>query len=437
MARGLIPSLLICLLGLSGVTRSTAQNDVPPNIVLIISDDQAWGDYSFMGHPQIKTPRLDRLAGESLLFTRGYVPASLCCPSLASIITGLQPHQHKITSNDPPVPDGMSRGAFYKTPDFQKGREVMTRHLEAVGTLPKWLATRGYVSLQTGKWWQGHYLRGGFTDGMTMGRRHGDDGLVIGRKTMQPIFDFVEAAQRDKKPFFIWYAPFLPHAPHTPPDRLLQKYKALTESEAVARYWGNVEWFDETTGQLLDFIDAKGLTDNTIVVYVADNGWVQNPNLANRFAPRSKQSPYDGGLRTPIMIRWPARVKPAKSDRLASSLDIAPTLLKAAGLKVDPKLSGVDLLDADAVSARKSIYGACYTHDAINLNNPAENLRWRWVINGSLKLIDPAPWNEPDGKPELYDLSADPHEEHDMAADQPGEVARLKALLDAWWTPEL
>src|SRR5436309_11049987 len=79
----------------------------PPNIVLIISDDQAWTDFSFMGHPHIQTPNLDRLARESLTFTRGYVPSSLCCPSLASIISGLYPHQHKITSNDPTAPKGM------------------------------------------------------------------------------------------------------------------------------------------------------------------------------------------------------------------------------------------------------------------------------------------------------------------------------------------
>src|SRR6187549_2333256 len=79
----------------------------PPNIVLIISDDQGWADFSFMGHPHIQTPSLDRLSRESLTFTRGYVPSSLCCPSLASIITGLYPHQHKITSNDPIAPKGM------------------------------------------------------------------------------------------------------------------------------------------------------------------------------------------------------------------------------------------------------------------------------------------------------------------------------------------
>src|ERR1700689_5264533 len=98
-----------------------------PNVVLIVADDHAWTDYSFMGHGQIRTPHIDRLAGEGLAFTHGYVPSSLCCPSLASLITGLYPHQHKITSNDPPVPAGLAPGKFHGSPEFTAGREVMSQ----------------------------------------------------------------------------------------------------------------------------------------------------------------------------------------------------------------------------------------------------------------------------------------------------------------------
>src|SRR5581483_4774060 len=109
----------------------------PPNVVLIVSDDQAWTDYSFMGHPHVRTPHLDRLASQSLVFRRGYVPSSLCCPSLASLITGQYPHQHKITSNDPPIPPGMKPAQFQRSEAFRDGREVMCRHLDAVPTLPR------------------------------------------------------------------------------------------------------------------------------------------------------------------------------------------------------------------------------------------------------------------------------------------------------------
>jgi uncharacterized sulfatase len=222
--------LITCALLLPGI-RGAA---MPPNIVLIIADDQAWTDYSFMGHSHIRTPNLDRLANQSLTFTHGYVPTSLCCPSLASIITGLYPHQHKITSNDPPIPPGMGQREFMRSSAFATGREVMNQHLESVPTLPRLLAQKGYLSLETGKWWQGHFRRGGFTHGMTRGQRHGDEGLKIGRETMQPIHDFMAEATRQQKPFFIWYAPMMPHEPHTPPERLLVKYKDLTPSLPVA-----------------------------------------------------------------------------------------------------------------------------------------------------------------------------------------------------------
>lgn len=400
---------------------------------MIISDDHAWTDYGFMGHAQIKTPHLDKLAAQSLTFRRGYVPSSLCCPSLATILTGRYPHEHRITSNDPPPTKGDPTGVQrLKDPAFAAGRERMNQHMDAAPSLPRLLGARGYVSLQTGKWWQGDFKRGGFTEGMTKGQRHGDAGLDIGRKTMQPIFDFIGRAKSEQKPFLIWYAPLLPHDPHTPPERLLAKYKDKTPSLHVAKYWAMVEWFDETCGQLLSHLDEQGVAENTIVVYVADNGWIQNPD-APRYAPRSKQSQYDGGLRTPIMVRWPAKVKQSQPDAPASSVDIAPTLLRACGVEPPREMSGLNLLDPAAVAARDTVFGACFTHNAVDLDVPARSLRWRWCIQKNLKLIVPGP-NEPDAPVELYDLAADPHEKQNLAATRADSLPALRARLDAWWS---
>ncbi|MEX0675507.1 MAG: sulfatase [Pirellulales bacterium] len=405
-----------------------------PNIVMIISDDQAWTDYSFMGHPRVETPRIDALARQSLTFRRGYVPSSLCCPSLASIITGLYPHQHKITSNDPPLPAGVALRGFQKSPAFAQGREVMNRHLEAVPTLPRMLGKLGYRSFQSGKWWQGNYARGGFTHGMTQGQRHGDAGLEIGRRSMQPIYDFIDESRRAGQPFFVWYAPMMPHDPHTPPERLFEKYKRVAPSEHVARYWAMVEWFDETVGSLVDYLDERKLAADTIVVYVADNGWIQNVD-APRYAPKSKQSPYDGGLRTPIMIRWPGKVEPRMRDDLALSIDIVPTLLAALGEKPSAAMQGINLLDESAARSRNAIYGECFTHSANDLDHPAANLRWRWLIDGHWKLIVPDPKNEPGEKVELYNLAEDPHEEKNLAHEHPDRAAKLQAMLDRCWKP--
>jgi arylsulfatase A-like enzyme len=408
--------------------------DAPPNIVMIISDDHLWSDYSFMGHKTIQTPNLDRLASESLTFRRGYVTSSLCCPSLATIITGLYPHQHKVTSNDPPIPAGVAKKGFQNSKEFEAGREVMSKHLEDAGTLPKMLAQKGYLSLQTGKWWQKHYSRGGFTRGMTEGGRHGDKGLDIGRKTMQPIYDFISEAKQQQKPFFVWYAPLMPHDPHTPPQRLLDKYKDKAPSEHVAKYWAMVDWFDETCGELVKHIDDNGMKENTIFVYVSDNGWITNPKTG-RYADKSKQSQYDGGLRSPIMIRWPGKVQPKMSDELAQSIDLAPTLLKAVGLEPTKAMPGINLLDDSAVNARKTIYGECFTHNFVDLNVPASSLRWRWVVDGYDKLIVPHKANQPDDVVELYDLKADPTEEKNLAAENADMVKALSAKLDAWWKP--
>ncbi|MBW3542516.1 MAG: sulfatase [Planctomycetes bacterium] len=406
---------------------TAAAAEGPPNVVLIISDDQRWTDFGFMGHDVIRTPRLDRLAAESAVFPRGYVPSSLCRPSLATMISGLYPHQHQITGNDPPP--GTDRAA-------------MLKHIRRIPTLPRLLGEAGYLSHQSGKWWEGSYELGGFTHGMThgdpkRGGRHGDEGLAIGRKGLAPIFDFIEEC--GEKPFFIWYAPFLPHTPHRPPERLLEKYRAPDRPIELARYYAMCEWFDETCGQLLDHLEEKNLAENTLVAFVTDNGWIQKTpqtklpeGWRNPFAPKSKRSPYDGGIRTPIMLRWPGQIRPGRYDALASSIDLAPTILAAAGLEAPKEMRGIDLLkviEAGGKSERDALFGGIYEHDVVDIDRPAAGLLYRWCIAGDWKLIVPA-----DGSaPEVYNLAADPHEERDLAAEKPEVLARLQGRLDAWW----
>lgn len=411
--RNLLFLALFCLPGLLAVA-------APPNIVLIISDDQAWNDYGFMGHEHIQTPHLDQLAAEGFTYTRGYVPASLCRASLMTLATGLYPHQHKITGNDPPKGTDRNR---------------MLAHIDAAETVADLLGTHGYRSHQSGKWWEGHYSRGGFTDGMThgdvsKGGRHGDVGLEIGRKGLDPIEKFLD--ETGETPFFLWYAPFLPHTPHNPPDRLLQKYQAEGRSEFVAKYWAMCDWFDETCGQLLGLLETRGLTENTLVVYVTDNGWIQNEDKGG-FAPRSKRSPYDGGLRTPVILKWPGKIAPGRDETtLVSSVDLVPTILQAAGITPPATLPGISLLDGPPTK-RHQIFGDIYSHDAVDINVPATSLENRWTIDGEWKLILP----HGDGiAPELYHITEDPYEQNDLASAQPDRVRSLTADIEAWWSPK-
>jgi uncharacterized sulfatase len=313
--------IISLLLIFGGAFGSSAKKS--PNVLYIISDDQAWTDYGFMGHPQIKTPRLDKLAKESVLFERGYVPTALCRPSLVTLINGQYTHKHGVTGNDPspknyPPKDGEN---------YNDKRAQLISYLDRFETLPNLLAEKGYLSHQSGKWWEGNFKHGGFTHGMTRGfpqpgGRHGDDGLKIGRDGLKPIEDFVDHSMKENKPFFLWYGVFLPHTPHNPPERLLNPYKELGLPISIAKYYAMCTWFDETCGQLIDILEKRNLRDDTIIVYVTDNGWIQNPEK-NGYAPRSKQTPYEGGIRTPIMFSWPnGGLKNGKRKDVVSSIDL-------------------------------------------------------------------------------------------------------------------
>jgi uncharacterized sulfatase len=262
----------------------------------------------------------------------------------------------------------------------------------------------------------------------TRGGRHGDEGLKIGRQGIKPITDFLDS--RRERPFFIWYAPMLPHQPHNPPMRLLDKYKDKTESLHMAKYWAMVEWFDETCGQVLAELDKRQLRENTLVVYLADNGWRQNLDKPG-FDEWSKRSRFDGGLRTPVMLRWPGHIKPRRDEAtLVSSIDLAPTILSACGAKVVAEMPGVSLVDSSAAAKRNAVFGAIFEHDIPDIDRASPGLQHRWCIDDRWKLIV-----SKSGEEELFDVLADPHEQENAIATNVGIATRLRKKLDSCWTP--
>jgi uncharacterized sulfatase len=425
---------------------ASAADAKPPNIVLILSDDQSYTDYGFMGHPYIETPHLDKLASESALFRRGYVPTALCRPALMTLATGLYSHQNGITGNDPA---GTPENKAHAEKSGKTAKELLISNIDKTGTIAKWLGEKGYVSHQSGKWWEGSYQRGGFTEGMTrgypeQGGRHGDDGLTIGRNGMEPIFDFIDRSVADEKLFIVWYAPFLPHTPHNPPERLLDKYLARGVQERIAKYYAMCEWLDETCGQLMQKLDDTGVTENTLVIYVTDNGWIQTET--GSYAERSKRSPYEGGTRNPIMFRWPGTIPAADRPELWSSIDIVPTILAAAAAEGPHDFPGLNLLPqlktGEAIE-RSSLFGESFAHDIADIENPAASLLYRWVIQDHDKLLltyDGAPgkmkYPPKGGEPQLFDLKNDPDETTNLAAKNPDRVKKLTALLNDWYVPE-
>ena len=397
-------------------------DEAPPNVVMIVGDDMGWADYGFMGHDVVKTPNLDRLASEGTLFVNGYTPTSLCRASLATLLTGLYASQHRICCNDPP-----------------KGvdRSLMLPFLHDAPTIPRLLKDQGYRSFQSGKFWEGHFSNGGFTEGMTTKGRHGDDGLVIGRKTMQPIYDFIQSC--GKTPFFVWYAPMLPHEPHDPPDRILKKYLIEGRDVRKAKYWAMCEWFDETCGDLVNWLDSHGYRENTLIVYVVDNGWIQTNGpvrSGEQFLTRSKNTPYEDGVRTPVILRRPGSIPAARRADLVSTIDIAPTILAACKATCPQPLPGINLLTVARENqpvTRRDVFGEIYFHDCVELGQPQLSVTYRWVRHDDWKLIVPT---KADVAKELYHVADDPHEKQDLAAQNADRVAELSKLIDQRWDPK-
>ncbi len=173
MCRKMMGSLFLAI----AIAATSHAADKPPNVVLILSDDQSWTDYGFMGHDVIRTPNLDELAKKSVLYPRAYVPTPLCRPSLMSLSTGHYAKDHRITGNDP-SPQIIDKNA----PEYVGLAKELITNIDRFDTLPEILVRNGYLAHQSGKWWEGNHTRGGFTHGMTegspgRGARHGDKGV--------------------------------------------------------------------------------------------------------------------------------------------------------------------------------------------------------------------------------------------------------------------
>jgi len=352
----------------------------------------------------------------------------VCSPSLASLLTGKLPHEHGITGND--LSGERSKAGH---------RELLRKQLLGNSViLPKAVTEAGYLTFQTGKIWNATYDQVGFTHGMTdTAGRHGDAGLKIGRKGMKPIYDFIETAQKKEKPFFIWHAPFLPHTPHNPPAKIFAKYKGKGPTAKAEKYYAMVDWFDQTCGELDAYLEKNGLKENTVILYLADNGWNASEGTSGG---RAKLSPYEIGIRTPMFVRWPAKVKPLRDDEtLAHITDFTTTILDITKSKAPADLKGLNLLDLQAMKKRNTIFVESYTHDIDDLDAPEKSLIANVVIDGWWKLITPGTtkpvrsFASAPSQPELFNLKADPLEKNNVAAENPDIVKHLSSLQKENW----
>jgi uncharacterized sulfatase len=389
----------------------------------VIADDHGWPDSGFMGSPLVRTPNLDRLAAEGTVFRNGYATASICRPAMRSLLTGLHPVQWSARL------ERLARGGRAPPP-----AEAIT----AFQTLPALLAARGYASFQGGKFWEGSYALAGFDAGMV---RHGDgysdsgEGRLLGRETLAPVTSFLDA--HAGRPFFLWFAPMLPHVPHDAPEEYVRLYRDRGLSRAAVAYYANVTRFDAVVGELRAELERRELLGSTLLVYLSDNGWDQPPDREPsdpRFdGPRGKRTLYDLGFRTPIALRWPGHVPAgAVRDELVSTVDLFPTLLDYAGVPAPPGLPGRSLrplLEGRGGPVRESVIERMTETRGgagVDPSEPRRQAGW-FVRRGRWRYL----WYEGGGE-ELYDVVADPREERDLAREHPALARRLRRESQVW-----
>ena len=316
------------------------------------------------------------------------------------------------------------------------------------------------MSWQGGKWWEDTYENGHFNEGMSDGWNmalFGKDGFfaeLMGgagndllRRTMAPLYDFVD--RHAKRPLFLWFAPQLPHTPFDAPYTYAKLYRHKPLSESAKLYYANISWWDHGLGQVMDFFESRGLLDDTLFVYVGDNGWEQDaqveykrPNsnvrtdaLYANGGLKGKSGLYDLSFRTPMIFHWPGRVRQGfNATSLVSSLDLLPTLLDIVGLPTPPDLPGRSLAplllearDATEYVERQELVGYVDTRRAARdpMGQPAEGFYVRTPRWHFLRYRD-------SGERALYDMSVDPRSGRDVAAQHPELVARFTRRIEDW-----
>ncbi len=403
--------------------------DERPNIVLIIGDDHGWPYYGFMGSELVRTPRLDRLAEGGTLFLNAYNTASLCRPSLRSILTGLYPHQFELHAG--------RLGRQNRKLTGSRGQPV-----ERMETLPRVLARAGYATFQAGKLWDGTHQQSGFTDGMTgtpavasNAYRRNAAGLELGRKTLDPAFSWLRS-NRDG-PFFLWFGLQLPHVPHNAPAKFAAPYEGRGLSKGAVAYFANCSWEDDVVRRLLAFLDDEGLRENTLVVYLSDNGWEQPRSgpIARGGGRQGKNSMHEMGFRTPLIFSWPDHVRAGRRiDDPVSTVDLYPTLLGLAGVTVPGGRNGIDLgptLEGRTQPARTKMIGAQFT-----LADSRQRPAYKDFIGDAYYVRDGdwyyILWGGTRNGHVLFNKRDDPNEQTDVAHLHPERALAYREDVMSW-----
>jgi arylsulfatase A-like enzyme len=421
-----------------------------PNVIVIITDDQGYGDLSYHGNPVVKTPHVDQLAAQSVRLTNFHV-APMCTPTRGQLLTGI---------------DCLRNGAM----NVSSGRTLLRREFP---TLANVLQSAGYATGQFGKWhlgdnypyrpqdrgfdeciwypsshigsipdvWQNDYFDDTYWHRGQRQRYEGYTTDVLFREAMSWMKLQRQTDQR--KPLFVYLATAAAHGPLYVPDKYrdavrprlkaaLDKLPPLNpnEQEQLVRYLAMIENIDENVGRLEGFLAAEQMHDDTIVIFMTDNGSTWGPRYFNAGMRGGKATLWEGGHRVPCFIRWPkGKLGSARDEAALTQVqDLLPTLAGLCGIR-PPKTDGLSLApllcgEAQPLPDRMLVINYSrmptvgHEKDVIPTKEGAAVLWTRW------RLIEDK---------SLYDLAADPVQQQDVAANHPEVVQKMRAHLEAWW----
>lgn len=440
--RNLACLLLACLASLA------AADPARPNIILFLVDDMGWDDPGFMGNPYHETPQMDRLAAEGVTFTNAYAASPNCKPSRASLLTGLYPPHHGIYDALPPNDGPLNEQRLIPPPThfrLQPGESTLASQLHELG----------YRSALVGKWDLGDKLTapdrlgfdtniGGFRGGMLASGMFSPyhlpnlnqdaPGEYITDRLTQEAVRFIDA--NAGTPFFLMLAHYAVHVPLEAPRNTVQHFrdKAKPDPAYNATYAAMLKHVDDSLAAIRQALDRHGLDRDTIIILASDNGPF-TPMPIPRALRGNKGTLLEGGIRTPLVIHWPAGIPTARREAMpASGVDILPTVLDALG---HPEAAaGVDGTSLLPCLQHKQCNNAraLFWHFPAYLSDPtAEDgffqMRPQSAIRqGPWKLIE----DLETGHVQLYNLEQDAAETHDLAAAQPDTAAALRQSLDQW-----
>ncbi|MBI4904754.1 MAG: sulfatase [Acidobacteria bacterium] len=404
-----------------------AQGAGKPNVIVIVTDDHGYADVSCYDHPaEVKTPNIDRIAARGVRFTQGYASAYVCAPTRAGIMTGRY----------------QQRYGFYTAADSRVGLP------KTEITLADLMKKAGYRTGAFGKWHLGiepayHPLRRGFDEFYGFLGHGAHDYFNLNRDEDYPhqsiwrndkVIDdrgyLTDNLGREAVgfigrnaggPFFLYLAFNAVHVPMQAPEDVVRKYDTGKKNRDI--YLAMLEREDAAVGQVLDELEKRGLEKNTLIFFLSDNGGARANSANNGKLRDFKQSVYEGGIRVPFLLSWPARLPQDKVvEEPVICFDILPTVCAATGVAVpqDRPIDGVNLLPLLDGKAKGPVHEALFW-DGYEGKRAVRTGRWKLVDNN--------------GKLELFDLGLDSGEKTNLAAKEPERLAELKKRFEAWRTP--